>query len=280
MIRKLYPYGKPKAFNITYDDGVLQDVPFVRLLNELGIPGTFNLNSQLMQEEFAWTHPCGAAIRRLPPQTVRHLYDGHEVASHTLTHPYMTELSREEILYQLKQDKANLEALFEREIFGFAVPFDYYDDTIRQCVIDAGFAYGRNSEQSLSFTPQADPFCWSTTVYHINPEMSGLFRQFLESHEELALFQIVGHSYDLETENLWPDVESILRTVRSHDDILPMTHIDIVRYLQDMAQVTITDTFIENRSPREVWLEIDGHVTPIPAGARISGEELRKLFGT
>lgn len=25
MIKKLYPFGKVKAFNVTYDDGVLQD---------------------------------------------------------------------------------------------------------------------------------------------------------------------------------------------------------------------------------------------------------------
>lgn len=269
MIRRLYPYGKPKAFNITYDDGVVQDIAFVALLNELGIPGTFNLNSQLMQEEFQWTHPCGAAIRRLPPETVRYLYDGHEVASHTLTHPYMTNLSREEILYQLRQDKENLEALFGQEVWGFAVPFDHYDNTIRQCVIEAGFLYGRNSEQSLSFAPQTDRFSWSTTVYHINPVMNSLFRQFLETEQELALFQIVGHSYDLETEHLWDDVEAILRAVRSRDDILPMTHLDIVRYLMDQEQVVISGHCIENRSPREVWLEIDGQVTAVGAGEHI-----------
>ena len=27
MVCRLYPYGKKKAFNVTYDDGVLQDVP-------------------------------------------------------------------------------------------------------------------------------------------------------------------------------------------------------------------------------------------------------------
>ena len=44
MIRKLYPNGKKKAFNVTYDDGVLQDVRFVQLLNRYGLKGTFNLN--------------------------------------------------------------------------------------------------------------------------------------------------------------------------------------------------------------------------------------------
>ena len=81
---KLYPGGKKKAFNITYDDGVLQDERFVALLNRYGIKGTFNLNSQLMQEEFSWTHPNGMQVKRLPPERVKHLYDGHEVASHTI----------------------------------------------------------------------------------------------------------------------------------------------------------------------------------------------------
>ena len=39
MIKKLYPQGKPKAFVVTYDDGVLQDRPFVALLNRYGLKG-------------------------------------------------------------------------------------------------------------------------------------------------------------------------------------------------------------------------------------------------
>ena len=33
MVKKLYPFGKAKAFNVTYDD-ILQDVRFVELLNK------------------------------------------------------------------------------------------------------------------------------------------------------------------------------------------------------------------------------------------------------
>ena len=124
-MRKLYPGGAKKAFNITYDDGVLQDVRFVELLNRYGIKGSFNLNSQLMEEEFAWTHPCGMEVRRLPKTAVKALYEGHEVASHTLTHPYMSSLSPEETLRQMKEDKARLEELFGREVAGYATPFYY-----------------------------------------------------------------------------------------------------------------------------------------------------------
>ena len=104
-VRKLYPQGKAKAFQLTYDDGVLQDVPLVQLLNRYGIKATFNLNSQLMAEGFAWTHPNGMQVVRLSPEAVQGLYDGHEIASHTLTHPYMQDLSREELLRQMGQDR-------------------------------------------------------------------------------------------------------------------------------------------------------------------------------
>jgi hypothetical protein len=63
MIRKLYPHGKKKAFNVTYDDGVLQDVRFVALLNQYQIKGTFNLNSGLMRDGFAWTHESGCVVK-------------------------------------------------------------------------------------------------------------------------------------------------------------------------------------------------------------------------
>ena len=41
-IEKRYPEGKTKAFNITYDDGVTQDVAVIAMLNPYGIKGTFN----------------------------------------------------------------------------------------------------------------------------------------------------------------------------------------------------------------------------------------------
>ena len=115
-MKKLYPGGKKKAFNITYDDGVLQDERFVALLNKYGIKGTFNLNSELMQNEFAWTHPNGMQVKRLSVEKVKHLYDGHEVASHTLTHPYMYNLSDEELYHQLKSDKENQICIYFRII--------------------------------------------------------------------------------------------------------------------------------------------------------------------
>ena len=234
MIKKTFPGGKSKAFNVTYDDGVLQDVRFVELLNKYGLKGTFNLNSGLMENEFEWTHESGRVIKRLSKERAVPLYRGHEIACHTLTHPYMNDLSESEILHELQADKANLEKLFGREVKGFAVPFDYYSERIENCVRKSGFSYARISEESRSFTPQTDYYNWKATVFHTDPELEKLTRQFIESDQELAIFQIVGHSYDLDVEDMWDRIENVFRQIAAHDEILPMTTIEIVEYLKSL----------------------------------------------
>ena len=66
MIKKLDLNGKAKAFSISYDDGVLQDVRFVELMNKYSLKGTFNLNSGLMETEFEWN---GSTICVVPGET-------------------------------------------------------------------------------------------------------------------------------------------------------------------------------------------------------------------
>jgi hypothetical protein len=64
MIKKCYPQGKEKAFSVSYDAGVLQDIRLVELMNRYGIRGTFNLNSALMESGFAWIHENGMMVKR------------------------------------------------------------------------------------------------------------------------------------------------------------------------------------------------------------------------
>lgn len=269
MIRKLYPQGKKKAFNVTYDDGVLQDVPFVELLNQYQIKGTFNLNSGLMENAFAWTHGSGLVVQRLSAEVAAGLYIGHEIASHTMNHPYMAGLSREEILREMGEDKAKLQKLFGCEIKGFAVPFDYYSDLIADCAKACGFVYARISEESGAFTPQKDFYYWRATVFHCCDGLEDILVQFLQTQEQLAVFQIVGHSYDLDVENRWEAMEGIFRAIRGETDILPMTNLEIVEYLQAMEAAEITESHIYNHSDRSLWFSVEGNTREVRPGEKL-----------
>ena len=264
-MRKMYPNGKRKAFNITYDDGVCQDIRFVARLNRFGLKGTFNLNSRLMEEEFAWIHPCGMEVKRLSNGAVQGLYDGHEIASHTLTHPYMHDLPEFEILRQLGEDRQRLESIFGREVKGFAVPFDYYSDLIARCAEICGFEYARMSEVSLSYAPCADWYHWKTGVYHIMPELVPFVEGFLTTDQELAVCQIVGHSYDLDAEGLWETMEKICAAVAAQEDVWACTNLELVRYLKAMAQFDG-----ENKSDTDLSFEHDCEIRVLRPGDKLN----------
>lgn len=263
MIRRCYPNGKQKAFVLTYDDGVLQDVRLVLLLNRYGLRATFNLNSLLMEREFVWHHEKLGPVRRLPNSIAAHLYAGHEVASHSCTHPDLTNMSREGILYELGHDKYLLEQLVGHPVLGFGVPFDFYDGLAVDCVRKLGFVYGRGSEETGSYAPIWDPYRQQAGMFHLSEGLEAFVDGFLQTDEELANCIIVGHSYDLDAENLWETMEDIFARVSSAEDVLSMTHLELVEYQQAMLHAEIVGDTVINRSDRPLWFEINGTMTRV-----------------
>lgn len=266
MVRRCYPGGKTKAFNITYDDGILQDVRFVDLLNKYGLKGTFNLNSQLMEDEFQWIHPNGMVVKRLSKDAVRHLYDGHEIAAHTLTHPYLNDKTDSELEWEIGEDKRRLEEIFGREVVGFGVPFHFYNEKIADCVRKCGFEYGRMSEETRNYLPWQDPYFWCCGIFHLAPELDEYVEGFFQTNEELALCQIVGHSYDLDAEHMWDKMEVILARMAADPAVCSMTHLELVRYLQGMKQAVVEDDRIVNPSHTTLWFRVDDQVLALDPG--------------
>ena len=258
MVRKLYPGGKKKAFNISYDDGVVQDIRFVELLNKYGLKGTFNLNYGLMRSGFTWQHECGMTVRRIPEEQVVAVYDGHEIASHSYSHPYFDNASESEILREMGSDKYFLEKLTGREVAGYATPFYYYSDLMADCVRHCGFEYARISEESNDYSVPED-FCrWRGSKFHWDNDLEDFVRGFLETDQELALCQLVGHSYDLDVLKLWDKMENICRMISENQDVWAATHVELVRYLKNMSRARFYWAGIRNESDGELWFSVDG----------------------
>lgn len=270
MIRKLYPGGKTKAFNISYDDGVVQDIRFVELLNRYGLKGTFNLNYGLMHQGFTWQHECGMTVRRIPEEQISALYEGHEIASHSYSHPYFDHMEETEILRELGADKFFLERLSGGEVAGYATPFYYYSDLMAQCVRHCGFAYARISEESNDYSIPGDFYRWRGSKFHWDDDLEEFVEGFLCSNRELALCQLVGHSYDLDVMHLWDKMERILWKVSENPEVWPATHIELVRYLRNMKLAQITDREIINESDMQLWFAVDGKPVAVPPGRKIS----------
>ena len=270
MIRKLYPEGRRKAFNISYDDGVIQDIRFVELLNRYGLKGTFNLNYGLMRSGFTWDHECGMTVRRIPEDQVVTVYQAHEIASHSYSHPYFDNAAETEILKELGSDKFFLERLFGREVAGYATPFYYFSDLMADCVRHCGFEYARISEESNDYSVPADFFRWKGSKFHWDEDLADFVRGFLETDQELALCQLVGHSYDLDVMNLWDTLEQICRWVSENSDVWAATHLELVRYLRSMSLAQVENGKIINESSTALWFEVDGKVLKLMPGEKFT----------
>lgn len=115
--------GKKKAVTFSYDDGVMQDIRLIEIFNRYGLRATFNLNSGLLGGKNTLIRG-GVQVRhdKIRMEDVRAVYDGHEVAAHTLTHPALCTLPDEEVVRQVEEDRQALSALVGYEVVGMAYP--------------------------------------------------------------------------------------------------------------------------------------------------------------
>lgn len=97
----------------------------------------------------------------------------------------------------------------------------------------------------------------------------GVLQDIRKADEELALCQIVGHSYDLDVYDMWNRIELVLKAVSECEDVWPATHIDLVRYLRRMEKAEITEKYIRNGSDIALWFYLNGVAICLQPGVSI-----------
>ena len=105
--------GKKKAVTFSFDDGVEQDIRLIEILDRYGLRCTFNLNSGSFGEQRTLV-VAGKEVahHRLTAAQARSVYQNHEVAAHTRTHPGLYDLSQEELIGECEGDRLALQELF------------------------------------------------------------------------------------------------------------------------------------------------------------------------
>ena len=226
---------KKKAITFSYDDGITQDIRLIELLNKYGLKCTFNLNSELLGKK-------GIIVRnnqrishyKIHPEDVKHVYEGHEIAAHTLTHPNLTQCDSNEVVRQVEIDRQNLSKLARYEIVGMAYPCggvnnnENVADIIKQ---HTGIQYSRTITTSDCFDTQENLFRFNPTVYHLDFEkMMSLGQEFIELKTDTPkVFYIWGHSYEMDySPDYWMRLEEFFKLISNKKDIFYGTNKDIL----------------------------------------------------
>ena len=224
-----------KAITFSYDDAVTQDVQMIELMNKYGIKGTFNLNSELLGTGMflrgANYRICHYKIR---PEDVREVYEGHEVAVHTLTHVNLTTVDDQEVIRQVEQDRLNLSELAGYEVVGMAYPCGGVnnDDRVAKLIREnTGVRYSRTTTTNNSFALQENLYRFNPTSYHHDfDSMTELAQKLIEMQpEEPQIFYIWGHSYEQDfRSDYWVRLEEFFKLISGHEDIFYGTNAEVL----------------------------------------------------
>lgn len=202
-----------KIVLLSFDDGTVQDGQLVQLLNQYGIPATFNLNSGL--EDFVWEYGGRPVVRQKLADTVEQ-YRGHEIASHSLHHYRLDTLPPPQLRREVEEDCKALRAIFGVKELGFAVPFTVCGERENR-ILRKYVRYIRLSEFADSFAPPADPYHIPIHGLYNDPDIRWKIEAFARSSLTVSLFVLAGHSYELDMLDQWEYLEDLLRYLRSFD---------------------------------------------------------------
>lgn len=229
-----FPGGKLKAVTFSYDDAVVQDRRLISLLDKYGLKATFNVNSEWLGKSHVFEN-YGITFEhvKVGRDEVRELYQNHEVAVHTLTHPLLTKISDEEVIRQVEQDRLNLSELVGYEVVGMAYPCggkNHDERTERLIREHTGVKYCRTIECNDAFDWQKNLYKFQPSVHHLEAEGKTyeVCKRFVEMKtDKPQLLYIWGHSYEMDFGDRWDELEEIFKLVSNRDDIFYGTNREV-----------------------------------------------------
>lgn len=264
--------GKEKVVTLSYDDGSIHDLRLIEIMNAYGIKGTFNINSSSVNSASA----DSVDRRNVTWDEINRYYieAGHEVAVHGLTHPWIADLSEQEILYEVTEDRKAIEANTGTIARGMAYPFGCFNDKTVNALKTAGIVYSRTTIPTAGFSFPDDWLRLPATCHHNEPRLSELADRFLNEPikwNRPAMFYLWGHSFEFDRNDNWEIIENFCKQVSGRDDVWYATNIEIYDYVQAYKnlQVSYDGNTVHNPSAVSVWVNTHGNTVEIQSGETV-----------
>lgn len=227
--------GKNKAITFSYDDGTVQDIRMIELLNKYSLKCTFNLNSELLSTPRILIRNNNRINHyKIHKNDVKYVYEGHEIAVHTLTHPDLTKCDDKEVIRQVELDRQNLSELAGYDVVGMAYPGGGInnDDRVADVIKNhTGIKYSRTVASTGCFDPQTDLFRFNPTVWHLDfDKMMSLGKEFIEMKTDTPkIFYIWGHSFEMDYDSdCWVKLEEFFKLISNRNDIFYGTNKEVL----------------------------------------------------
>lgn len=248
-------------FTTSWDDGSVQDLRLAELLTKYGIKGTFYIPINFAGKG----NKLSEYKRRLSDKEIFELSKYHEIGAHTVNHKILSALSDFEAMQELVDGKKILEKIIGKRVKMFCFPRGDYSERTVELVRKAGFI-GARTTKKLSFTLPKDQFQMGVSI-HVAPfplrkkdASSYYYARILDpiksympkivsmpsvwpklfswkmfsngmydySVKNDNYFHLFGHSWELEKYGMWNDLESFLKFVKEHKNVMYLSNSEII----------------------------------------------------
>jgi peptidoglycan/xylan/chitin deacetylase (PgdA/CDA1 family) len=200
-----------------WDDGIVDDVRLTDILRRYNAKATFSLNPGLNLEErsFGWIHE-NIEVWRLCVGELPDVYDGFEICSHSMTHPCLTEVSKERLDWEIGASRDILQGIFRKPVLGFCYPFNAYNERVKAALRVAGYIWARGGQNDESIFPPRDPFEFNFSCHFLSFDFWPKFKIVKEMD---GVFSFWGHSCEIKNEAMWQDFEAMIERISSEANI-------------------------------------------------------------
>ena len=261
MIRfNVFKGGTDHIVTMSYDDSQESDKRLISLFDKYGVKGTFNVNTD------------GNDIR-IAPEEFAEVYKNHEVAVHTVTHPFLELVPISTQIREITENRKCIEQATGKLARGMAYPFGTYKDEVINTAKACGICYSRTTGNTMGFVFPQDFMKWHPTCHHRDAApLADKFVNELDISWRCNLFYIWGHSFEFRTEEDWAYMERVLEKISGHKNVWYATNIEIYDYIkaQHDLQISADEKIIHNPSAIDVWFTKDGKKHMVKAGETIT----------
>lgn len=197
----------------SFDDGTVEDVRVAELMRKYKIDTTFYFCAKPDYANEAHGRTS------LSPEQAQAIAKDFEIGSHTISHPLLTRIDLKDALVEIEDSKLMLEGIFKQDINSFCYPRGYANPELQMAVMDAGYTNARST--LVGYVHQSENPYFEQTAVHVacdRKEYGGLdWFNFAINMLELArrtpdsIFHFWGHSWEIEKNNAWHDLERLLK---------------------------------------------------------------------
>ncbi len=227
-----------KYFTFSFDDGVTQDLRALEIFKKHNFYGcTFFINTGLLGESWAWVgeqfgRPDVTHLRFTEEELKTGIYDGFDVAVHTLHHPSLSHYddTPEKITEEVQGDADNIKRIFGHAPVGMSWPggeFQATEKTIKVILETTDIRYSRAVESTYDFRMPDNFMIWRPTCSLSDERTLELAESFVSLQtEQDALFYVWCHAYELDFFNTDGRLDRLIGMMTEAKDIKCVTNTD------------------------------------------------------